>query len=189
MIQANGDIAWVKFADGHLVPFDEQRLALSIQSVAERAGHSDWWLAESIAAAIHMYVIKCHVDDPIPTSEIVEIVTAVLATLGFKNISEAFAGDERSAAIHLDTLAPQMGAAFELEFFRRLDDALHAASDKRLSVIEVDGLRACVMQLRGAQRWTAGCRRLAEEIVTYVRERVVRVRPAQAACLKLAVVE
>jgi hypothetical protein len=30
---------------------------------------------------------------------------------------------------------------------------------------------------------------LAEEIVEYVRERVVRVRPAQAGSLKLAVVE
>jgi len=30
---------------------------------------------------------------------------------------------------------------------------------------------------------------LAEEIVDYFRERVMRVRPAQAACLNLAVVE
>jgi len=46
-----------------------------------------------------------------------------------------------------------------------------------------------VMQLRGARRWTVGCRELAEEIVDYVRERVARVRPAKAECLRLAVVE
>jgi hypothetical protein len=66
---------------------------------------------------------------------------------------------------------------------------LGAAADHQLSAMEVDGLRACVMQLRGARRWTAGCREFAEEIVEYVRVRVARVRPAQAASLQLAVVE
>ena len=56
-------------------------------------------------------------------------------------------------------------------------------------VMEVNGLRACVMQLRGTQRWTTSCRKLAEEIVEHVRERVARVRPQQAACLRLAVME
>ena len=189
MIKALEDIAWVKFEDGRMAPFDEQRLALSIQDVAERAGHPDWWLAESVAAAVHAYAIKCRSDGVIPSREIVEIVVAVLATLGFEKISQAYAGDKHSAAIHLNDLAVREGAAFELEFFRQLDQALAAASDRRLSVIEVDGLRACVMQLRGARRWTAGCRKQAEEIVDYVRERVVQVRPAKAACLRLAVVE
>jgi hypothetical protein len=189
MIQAHTDIVWVRFEDGHLAPFDEQRLALSIQDVAERAGHSDWWLAESVAAAVHAYAIKCRSDGVIPSREIVEIVVAVLSTLGFEKISEAYEGHAHCAAVHLNDLASLTGAAFELEFFRQLDKALGAASDHRLSVIEVDGLRACVMRLRGAQRWNSGCRQLADEIVEYVRERVVRVRPAQAADLRLAVVE
>jgi len=189
MIRQLEDMVWVKFEDGHMTPFDEQRLALSIQNVAERAGHSDWWLAESVAAAVHAYAIKCRSDGVIPSREIVEIVVAVLSTLGFKNISQAYAKHEHSTAIHLNDLAMRGGAAFELEFFRQLDRELKAASDQRLSVIEVDGLRACVMQLRGARRWNSGCRKLAEEIVEYVRERVARVRPARAASLKLAVVE
>ena len=189
MIKPLEDMAWVRFEDGHLAPFDEQRLALSIQDVAERAGHSDWWLAESVAAAVHAYAIKCRSDSVIPSREIVEIVVAVLATLGFEKISQAYAGHECGTAIHLNDLAARMGAAFELEFYRQLDRELAAASDRRLSLIEVDGLRACVMQLRGARRWNSGCRRLAEEIVEYVRERVARVRPAKAACLRLAVVE
>src|SRR5271154_49474 len=117
MIRPHMGIVWVKFDDGHLAPFDEQRLALSIQEVAEGAGHSDWWLAESVAAAVHAYAIKCRSDGVIPSREIVEIVVAVLATLGFEKISQAYAGEEHSAAIHLNDLAAKMGAAFELEFF------------------------------------------------------------------------
>src|ERR1017187_49563 len=189
MIRLQQDIVWVKFEDGHMAPFDEQRLALSIQDVAERAGHSDWWLAECVAAEVHAYAGKCRSDGGMPTRELVEIVVAVLTTLGFEKISQAYAGREHCAAIHLNDLAARVGAAFELEFFRQLDRELAAASDHRLSMIEVDGLRACVMQLRGARRWNSGCRKLAEEIVDYVRERVGRGRPTQAECLRLAVVE
>ena len=189
MIQAHSDIAWVKFDDGHLAPFDEQRLALSIQNVAERRGETDWWLAESIAAAVHAYAVKCHSNSIIACNEIADVVVSVLSMLGFKELARAYANQRRRAAIHLSDLAGHVGTAFELEFFRQLDHALCAAADHRLSVLEVDGLRTCVMQLRGARRWTAGCRQSAEEIVEYVRERVARVRPSQAVCLQLAVVE
>ncbi len=189
MIQAQSDIAWVRFDDGHLAPFDERRLALSIQNTAARLGDADWWLAESIAAAVHAYAVKCRSDAIIPSKEIADIVVTVLSMLGFKELSQAYAKKKRRAEIRLGDLAGHVGTAFELEFFRQLDHALHAAADQRLSVLEVVGLRTCVMQLRGARRWTEGCRRSAEEIVEYVRERVARVRPAQAVCLQLAVVE
>ena len=189
MIRANDSIAWVRFDDGHLAPFDEHQLALSIQNVAERVGQADWWLAESIAAAVHVYATKCRRDGVIPSSEISEIVASVLSALGFEDLAAAYAKDERRMAIHLSDLATRVGAAFELDFFRQLDRALGVAANRRLAVLQVDGLRACVMHLRGAQRWTAGCRRFAEEIVEYVRERVTRLRPAQAIGLRVAVVE
>ena len=189
MIRLQDGIAWVRIGDGRLVPFDEHRLAVSIQEVAQHTGDSDWWLAESIAAAVHVYAVKSRSDGVIPSSEIAEIVATVLSTLGYQRVSEAYSGRTDHVAIHLNELAGRRNTAFELEFFQRLDRALGAAANRRFLVIEVDGLRACVMQLRGARRWTAGCRRFAEDIVDYVRERVARVRPPQAAGLKLAVVE
>jgi len=189
MIWANDDVAWVRFDDGHLVPFDEHRLARSIQNIAERVGQADWWLAESIAAAVHLYATKCRKNGVIPSSEIAEIVASILSMLGFEDLSAAYAHHERRTSIHLGDLAGRVGAAFELEFFRQLDRALGVVTDHRLSVLKLDGLRSCVMHLRGAERWTAGCRRFAEEIVEHVRERVVRLRPSQATNLQLAVVE
>jgi hypothetical protein len=189
MIQLQDDIVWVRFEDGRLAPFDEHRLALSIQEVAERAGHADWCLAESIAAAVHVYAVRSRTSGVIQSREITEIVAVVLSELGYGGISEAYAGTRNRAAIHLNELAGRMSAAFELEFFQQLDCALGAAANRRLLVLEVDGLRDCVMRLRGAQRWTAGCRKFAEDIVEHVRTRVARVRPRRAASLKLAVVE
>jgi hypothetical protein len=56
-------------------------------------------------------------------------------------------------------------------------------------MVRLCGLRACVMQLRGARRWGAGCRQLAEEIITHVRSRVSGLRPEGAEPLRLAVLE
>jgi ATP cone domain len=189
MIQLHSDVLWVEAEDGRLAPFDEQRLAMSIQKVAENVGQSDWWLAESIAAAVHAFGVKSRRDRIIPSKEIAEIVATVLATLGYDGISEAYAGDANRVAIHLNELAWRTNTGFELEFFRQLDHALGAATNGRLVAMRIDGLRACVMQLRGTRRWTAGCRQLAEDIVEHVRGRVVRMRSPRAASLKLAVVE
>ncbi|HVM60049.1 MAG TPA: ATP cone domain-containing protein [Verrucomicrobiae bacterium] len=189
MIQSLEDILWVQDADGRLAPFDERRLAVSIQKAAESVGQRDWWLAESIAAAVHAFGLKSRRDPVIPSEEISEIVTEVLATLGYEWISEAYDGGVNRVAIHLNDLVWRTDGGFELEFFRQLDHALGAAANHQLIAMRIDGLRACVMQLRGARRWTAGCRRLAEEIVEHVRGRVARMRPLRAANLKLAVME
>src|SRR5882672_6254003 len=142
MIRLRDDVAWVKFEDGRLAPFDEHRLALSIHRVAEGIGNPDWWLAESIAAAIHVYAVKTRSDGIIPSAEIEEIVTMVLSTLGYEKISRAYCGSANRVAIHLNKLTGQESAALELEFYQRLDQALGAAASHRLLVMEVNGLRA-----------------------------------------------
>ena len=189
MIQLREHILWVRTGDGRLTPFDERRLAMSIQQAAEHVGQRDWWLAESVAAAVHAFGMKSRGEPVIASKEISEIVTAVLATLGYEWISEAYGGGANRAAIHLNELAWRTDGGLELEFFRQLDRALGAATNRQLVSMRIDGLRACVMQLRGARRWTADCRRLAEEIVEHVRGRVARVRSPRAVSLKLAVVE
>jgi len=189
MIQLHEDVLWVQAEDGRLSPFDEQRLAMSIHKAAEKVGHFEWWLAESIAAAVHAFAVKSRSEPVMPSEEISEVVGAVLASLGYDWISEAYAAGADRVAIHLNELAWRTNAGFELEFFQQLDHALGAASNHRLVAMRLDGLRACVMQLRGTRRWTAGCRQLAEDIVEHVRERVARMRSRRAASFKLAVVE
>src|SRR5580658_8005486 len=105
-----------------------------------------------------MYAMKTRSDGIIPSAEIAEIVSAVLSTLGYEKISLAYGQGPNRVAIQLHELISRTNAAFELEFFQRLDRALGVAASSRLSVMEVNGLRTCVMRLRGARRWTAGCR-------------------------------
>jgi hypothetical protein len=189
MILPREDIAWIKTDEGRVAPFDGERLADSIQRAAARVGHSDSLLAESIAAALQLFVCEGTGQRTLTAREVADLVASVLSMLGFEEIAQAYALQERRAQIRLDEMAARADAGLELEFFRQLDAALGAAADGRTALMEVGGLRTCVMRLRGAQRWGASCRRLAEEIVNHVRVRVALLRPTQAVELRLAVME
>lgn len=189
MILLCEDIGWVRSADGRSRPFDGQRLAASLHRAAAVAGHHDWFLADAVATAVHEFVCRQCKGQAIGAGELAGMVVGVLGVLGYADIATAYERRRQQAEIRLDQMTTEAGAVSELDFFVRLDQALRAATDEQLAVMKVHGLRACVMRLRGARHWGDGCRRLAEDIVRHVRDRVAQVRPGQAGELRLAVVE
>jgi hypothetical protein len=180
------DIVWVRDAGGRLTAFDTVRLAVSIKRAAVVVGLADWWLAESLSQAVYHFVTgNTSAESFIEAGEMATVVAAVLDRLGYAEIATAYRQRHERAEIHLD----QMNTALELEFYRQLDAALGNATEADTRQVQVRGLRFCVMRLRGAQRWSNSCRQLAEEIVAHVRERAARLRPQQAAALRLAVMD
>ncbi len=189
MIQPRQDITWVKADDGHMSPFDTERLAASIERVAIAAGEGETCLAESIAAAIQLYAGDVVNNQVVTVDEISEMVEAVLSMLGHDEIARAYALARRSSAIRLDAMAASAGAAFELEFYRRLDAELRTAANDRIRMLRVSGVRDCVLLLRGRRRWGTSCQHLADDIVAYVHARVARTQPGRSDTLQLAVLD
>jgi hypothetical protein len=67
-------------------------------------------------------------------------------------------------------LAVEAGPGRELFFFPRLRAELQRHLQQSPRVLRLRGLRGCVKQLTGAQRWNRRCRTLEAEIVDYLRE-------------------
>lgn len=189
MIWLNKDMAWVRTDDGRLVPFDGHRLAASIERAAHRVGLSEQWLAEAIVAAVNTFACDCLRDQAVAETELVSVVEGVLRAMGYDEVARAYVAARRVEPIDLDALAAQTGTGFELDFFRQLDAALGTAARRGLTELQVCGLRACVMQLRGAQRWSTGCARLADEIVEYVRARLGRMDWPAHSSMRVALTE
>ena len=189
MICPREDVTWVRSADGSLAPFDEQRLAESLRRVTALLSAGEECLPESLAAAVRKFLEEARRDRTISAVELVELVASVLDALGYGRVMDAYVLSCRHVEIELDELAADSPTVWELDFFRQLDRALIAATDGRLALLQVRGLRACVLRLRGAKRWGTGCGRLAEDIVSYVRDRVRSLRPTRAKMLRLAVLE
>ena len=189
MIQRCEDICWVQAADGRSVPFDGARLVRSIRRAAETAGHADWWPGDAVGEAVFRAIHEYFPRQTIATTELAGVVVKMLTMVGFADIASAYQRRAQYAEIRLDQMTAPASAVTELGFFQQLDAALRVTARAELASVHVRGLRSCVMQLRGARHWTEGCRRLAEEIVRHVRDRVARTRPPAAGALRLAVVE
>lgn len=189
MIWLREDICWVIGPDGCRSPFDVTRLAASIRRAAELAGETDWWPAEPVAEAVWHAIKECCTDQSITISEVVRTVLHMLNMIGYTRIGEAYGARHQYAEICLDQLTTDGSAVCELSFYHLLDTALQAAAQQGPAAVQVRGLRACVMRLRGARHWSASCRRLAEEIVSHVRERVARGLPPDAPQLRLLVTD
>jgi hypothetical protein len=67
-------------------------------------------------------------------------------------------------------LALESGQGRELFFFPRLRAELQRHLEQAPRILRFRGLRGCVKQLAGAQRWSPRCQTLEGEIVAYLRE-------------------
>jgi len=81
--------------------------------------------------------------------------------------ADTFPAEDRSAETDLCWLSSETGC--ELLFFERLREELRRQLRYRRTLC-FRGLRSCVKQLTGRQRWGACCQGLEDQIVTYLRE-------------------
>jgi hypothetical protein len=80
------------------------------------------------------------------------------------------ASQPRVLEYDLCRLALESGQGCELFFFPRLRAELQRHLHRAPRVVRFRGLRGCVKQLTGAQRWSRRCETLEHEIVDYLRQ-------------------
>ena len=91
----------------------------------------------------------------------------VLRGLGFDVVSEEPAAPKISEGDlrHIVTA----GNGCELFFFQTLREDLKSRLKQSPQVVAFRGLRGCVKTLLGAERWSAKCEKLSDQIVEYMR--------------------
>jgi hypothetical protein len=70
---------------------------------------------------------------------------------------------------NLQELASSAGKGFELLFFPHLREEVKNKMGQSPHVLRFRGLRGCVKQLSGTERWTRNCQNLNDQIVDYLR--------------------
>jgi hypothetical protein len=78
------------------------------------------------------------------------------------------------------------GHVFELVFFPKLREELKSKLDQAPNVLRFHGLRDCVKQLAGADRWTHHCQSLDDQIVDFLRS-CWETEPARHSCTLMVV--
>jgi hypothetical protein len=136
-------------------------------------------VVEHATAAVLHYFHNDLQRTEVTLSEFTEALETALRGLGINVTCDAPQQTNRTAHSDLRVLAIESGKAFELGFYARLREQVRKELQWAPELIRFFGLRSCVKQLAGAQRWCPRCERLSDQIVEFLRGCVTQESPAQ----------
>ena len=154
-------------ASGESIPHTAE--SISVEVLGDAANLFDQEFVKHAAAAVFHYYRDELGRETVSVAEFSLSLEKVLR--GFKLSAESFAQSSAPRIIQSDLrlLAPQSDAGCELFFFPRLREELQALLRQSPQMLCFQGLRQCVKQLSGAQRWTRRCQELQDQIVEFLR--------------------
>lgn len=171
MIQLHPDCLIFHTSQGESIPCSAE--VVTIELVGD--SNLDPQVVREAAAAV-VYYFKSELGrEDVSIAEFSRALQRVLCQLGYdvtanSDSDAAPTAQERLAVLNLPELASASGKGFELVFFQRLRSELKTHLRQEPRMLRFQGLRSCVKQLAGRQRWCKTCQTLNDQIVDYLRE-------------------
>ncbi|MCB1237580.1 MAG: hypothetical protein KDM91_21120 [Verrucomicrobiae bacterium] len=137
------------------------------------------WLAEDVSKGVEAFLRNHYEGTVIEVADLFERIRAALENLGLNHMAAEVETVVPPVRISLADLARRAGAGYELAFFRLLDDRLRASADGGVRTVVCYGLRRAVKQLASAEKWSARCRVLEDEITSHVNRALCGRGPVQ----------
>lgn len=173
MIQLRPDCLIFRTTDGEQIPCSAELVTLEL--MGDTAAFLDEELIRNAAAAVLHYFKHERDQDFVSVAEFAEALERVLRSFGVRISSEPkvapapAAAPARVAEADLRRIAVEAGKGCELFFFPHLRDELKRTLTESPEIVHFRGLRGCVKQLTGAERWSQRCQTLSDQIVEYLR--------------------
>lgn len=180
MIALQSDHLIFQLTNGESVPCSAEMITIEIAGNSE--GLVDAEMLRHAAASVFHY-FKCEMErQSVTVGEFALALEKVLRGFGLTLYAdEPPPLPAGHLAADLGRIARESADSLELFFFPRLRDALRAQLRQSPRVLHFRGLRGCVKQLAGAQRWSARCEKMQDQVVGYLRE-CLTAEPAQKTC-------
>jgi hypothetical protein len=170
MIQLNPDALVFKTTQGDLIPCSAERV--TIELIGDSAKDLDPEVIRHAAAAVlHYFKEELH-KDLVSVAEFSQALEKVLSGLGLVVGQESPDTPPPAPLVYeadLCRIASSSGKGCELFFFNNLRAEFRRQEAMTGRIIRFSGLRRCVKQLVGAQKWSRRCQTLSDEIVVFSR--------------------
>ena len=169
MIALSTDCLLFQLSSGESIPLSAEMISVELMGEAAQSFEPEF--VRNAAAAVFHYFRHDLKRETLSVGEFAEALERVLRDFGF-NIHSVQETAATAARLDEDlrALARDSGDGRELVFFPRLRTALRSQLRQSPRMVRFHGLRSCVKQLAGAQRWGPRCENLQEQIVDYLRE-------------------
>ena len=179
MIALQNDCLLFQLATGESVPCSAEMI--SVEIVGGQARDLDPEVLRHAAASVFHYFKKELMRESVSVGDFAVALERVLRQLGLTLHENELATAREIVESDLRVIACQSAGSLELFFYPALRHELQSQLKQSPKVLRFRGLRGCVKQLTGAQRWSQRCDVLQEQIVAYLRECLSADR-AQAQC-------
>ncbi len=169
MIALSSDYLLFELASGENVPFSADMISVELVDTKDD-GFDEEFVQEAAKGVFHYFKHQLG-RETITVGEFAEALEKVLRGLSPKPARKP--GYRSSASViesDLGRLAAESGVGCELFFFPLLREEMRRQLQQTPGVLRFRGLRGCVKQLTGARRWSQSCRRLADQIVGFLRQ-------------------
>src|SRR6266480_2542803 len=173
MVAFKEEFPYLRTNSGQLFEFSRDWLHAAITRAADEAGYPGWWLTDHVTESIAFYLHLRNDENVVAFNQLSQTVRDVLAAIGYKEIGPHFTPAPPPICISLLDIAHCAGASYELAFFGLLEKRISALIDAGADNLRLSSLQLCVKHLRGTKTWTRACDALREEIVCFVREKLI----------------
>jgi hypothetical protein len=165
MIQLNPDCLIFQTASGENIPCSAE--LVTIELIGEAAEHLDPEIIQNASAAV-LHYFKVELDRHFVTvAEFSEALEKILRSFGLS--VKAATAQPTTPKTEESDLRHIASTSCELLFFPQLRDELRRKLSDSPEVLRFNGLRGCVKQLTGAQRWCHRCEEMSDQIVDFLR--------------------
>ncbi|MGE9267309.1 MAG: hypothetical protein ACQKBY_04365 [Verrucomicrobiales bacterium] len=148
--------------------YDTDWIETALRLAAERSERGDCpFLAELREGIEHYLEHRCSLS-LLKLEELYARMRQMLEEVGCPALAENLPVVAPPLKISLVPTAEAAGSGYELLFFKLLRDDLEDLQAHGVSEIEIEDLRQCVLILRGRQKFTAPCSRLARDIEAFL---------------------
>lgn len=168
MIALQSDCLLFQLVNGESVPCSAEMITIEIAGNSE--GLIDSAMLKHAAASVFHYFKADLERESVTVGEFSIALEKALHGLGLTLFADGSQTPRPALEADLALLAREAAGNLELFFFPRLRDELRAKLRQAPGVLRFRGLRGCAKQLAGAQRWSARCEKMQEQIVGYLRE-------------------
>ncbi len=182
MIALAADCLVFRMASGESEPFSADMVSIEVMGEASKWFNRDF--VDEVTKAVFHYFKHEQKRQSVSVGEFTETLERVLSGLNMA-VGQPSAVDTTQGVAEFDLayLAREACVGWELVFFPRLRQEVRQHVGKCARELRFKGLRNCVKQLLGAQRWGGRCRRLEEQVLSYIRACLSAERPAATCSL------
>lgn len=171
MIALASDCLLFETMDGESLPFSAEMISIELMGNSKHLLDADF--VKQASKAVFHYFRNELGRQTVTVGEFAGALEKVLRSFGYRVQSsedEDLPAKPRSLDADLRQLATEAAGGCELFFYPRLRDEVRHQLKRTPRMVKFHGLRGCVKQLAGAQRWSVRCQTLQESVLQFLRE-------------------